>query len=106
MPCPLCRTHYRAWKHTHPLQGASAALVRQWLWELHDKINREKGAESPVSLEALTEFYAGRTSEELQHDIDTLLKVLQRATQAGQLDGMHIRGWRASLSLVRRLVGI
>jgi hypothetical protein len=111
MPCPLCRTHYRAWKHTHPLEesagSALAPLTRRWLWELHDQVNRQRGVEGGgVPFDELTTVYAGRGSAELQQDIDTLLKVLQRATQAGQLDGIHIRQWRASLSLVRRLAGI
>lgn len=110
MPCSLCRTHYRAWKHTHPLEGMAgsglAPLTRKWLWELHDTVNRQRGVEGGVGFEQLSEIYGTKSTAELQHDIDILLNVLQRATQASQLDGVHIRQWRASLSLVRRLVGL
>ena len=52
MPCKICRKHYSEWKLAHPLKtlglGDFRGNLRRWLYELHENINKRKGAKSPV----------------------------------------------------------
>ena len=110
MPCPLCRNQYRTWRLHNPIEkigflrgGALRVGARDWMWRLHENVNRDRGVQG-MTVEEAERVYAARTREELQKDVDTLLKLLTEATQIGQADPNAVRTWKASLSLMRRLV--
>ena len=110
LPCKLCQAHYKEWRTKHSLEGIRGTYLRdesrRWLWALHENVNQERGVQSGIDLSGVEVLYGGRTSAELQTDLQALLGVLQRATQVGLLDGAPLRTWKSSLSLLRRLVGI
>ena len=110
LPCKLCQAHYREWRTRHSLEGVRGTYLRdesrRWLWALHENVNEERGIKSGVDLSGVEVLYSGRTSADLQGDLETLLGVLQRATQAGLLDGAPVRVWKATLGFLRRVIGI
>ena len=110
MPCQMCRGHYRAWRTKRPLEGlyGGTDASREWLWSLHEEVNEQRGvaAEQRVPFARLGELYgAGRSRQEFQQDIDTLVAVLLRAAQQRLVDGGVVREWQKRLGLLRRLVG-
>ena len=112
MPCPMCRKHFREWRTTHSFEelmgGAEAS--RRWLWNLHEDVNgrREIPVESRIPFEELERMYgiAARRREDLQQDIDILMKVFQSAVLHRQADGAVLRAWRGKLEILRRLMGL
>lgn len=65
MPCALCRGHYKEWRTTHPIdrlpetQAEFREAVRNWLYDLHEEVNRSHGNGGRVSFEDLKEKYIG-----------------------------------------------
>jgi hypothetical protein len=112
MPCQLCRGHYRAWRTKRPLEGlfGSADASREWLWSLHEDVNERRGvaAEGRVSFAQLGEIYgpAKRGRQEIQQDMDILLKVLGQAVLERQVNGQVVREWRQKLVLLRRILSV
>jgi hypothetical protein len=112
MPCPLCRRHFRTWKIHNPIEAfaglrgfALAEASVDWLWRLHDNVNKDRGVEG-LTKEASFTFYAARIREDFQQDIEALAAVLTTATQTGQVKPEAVRIFRATLVLLRRLSGI
>ena len=110
MPCQLCRGHYRTWRGKRPLEGlyGGADASREWLWSLHEDVNgrREVPAEQRLAFARLAELYgAARTRQDLQQDIQSLVEVLQRASQQRLIDGGFLREWQKRVAALRRLVG-
>ena len=110
LPCKLCQMHYREWRARHSLEGIRGSYLRdesrRWLWALHENVNEERGVKSGIDLSGVEALYGVRTTSDLQADLEALLGVLQRATQAGLLDGTPLRVWKSTLSLLRRTIGI
>lgn len=46
LPCPLCETHFHAWRSSVPDPSGSGDAVRTWLLDLHNAVNvrNEAGA--------------------------------------------------------------
>jgi hypothetical protein len=112
MPCQLCRRHFRTWKIHHPIEAFAglrslglAEASADWLWRLHDGVNKERGVEG-LTKEDAAAFYTGRTREDFQQDIEALAAVLTTATQTGQIKPEAVRIFRATLVLLRRLTGV
>ena len=109
LPCKLCQAHYREWRTRHSLEGVRGTYLRdesrRWLWALHENVNEERGVQSGIDLSGVEALYSGRSAGEMQADLETLLGVLQRATQTGLLDGGPVRTWKGTLGLFRRVVG-
>jgi hypothetical protein len=111
MPCQLCRGHYRAWRTKRPLEAlfGSADASREWLWALHEAVNDQKevAAEGRVAFAQLAETYgpAKRGRQEIQQDMDILLKVLAQAALERQVNGQVLREWRQKVVMLRRLLG-
>ena len=65
LPCKTCQKHYREWFQTHSpdsfIAGSYMDLqesLRAWLFALHENVNRSRGVESGITLDALKERYA------------------------------------------------
>ena len=66
LPCQKCQKHYREWLISHPpetwiqtnqimnLQDS----MREWIYQLHENVNRDREVISGVSLESLSEKYS------------------------------------------------
>ena len=112
LPCPMCQNHYRAWLKANPIAvfltirspAAFAEAAQEWLWRLHNSINRDRGL-SEMTEEDAKALYASKTSGEMQQALDRLLNVLAEAKLQRLIDGVYTREWRAKLAHLRRLLG-
>ena len=127
MPCQLCRGHYRAWRTARPLEGlfGSADASREWLWALHEDVNERRGVAADgrvtgqatpgrsalpqaeaVTFAQLGDVYgaAKRGRQEIQQDMDILLKVLGQAALERLVNGQMVREWRQKVVLLRRIM--
>jgi hypothetical protein len=57
LPCPSCRVHYQKYMSEHPIDASSREALVQWVYDLHDSVNKRKGKESP-SRAAVDAFYS------------------------------------------------
>ena len=113
LPCPLCQKHYRDWLRMHPPKRfldkrnptGFYEAAQKWLWDLHDKINEQRGVER-MSLEEAKELYSTKTTADLQRALERLLEVLERAKLQRLIDGIHAREWRQKLALLRGFLKI
>lgn len=91
------------------MNGARGFALRddavEWLWSLHENVNRERAVVG-LTREECDTFYSARTSVEMNQDISALNTSLSRATQTGAVDPIAVRTWKAVLSLIRRLVNV
>lgn len=106
MPCAKCRVHYKAWRISHPTERFITSCdlradAREWLWALHEEVNRERGLVGP-SLEELSGIYASRASHEIQEDAQAVLAVFQRAVLERLIPPETIHAFRNALSMLRR----
>jgi len=118
MPCALCRTHYKTWcKKTgasHPISAIQGrgeefrVAARTWLWELHEEVNNSRGISMGTRppLSEMPALYGSRTTEALDADVQLFFTVLKEAALIHQVDGAAVRQFRASLGLLRKLIGI
>jgi len=112
LPCPLCQNHYRAWLKANPTAAfltirspaAFAEAAQEWLWRLHNSINRDRGLSEMTAEDAKT-LYASKTSADMQQALDRLLNVLAEAKLQRLIDGIYTREWRGKLVNLRRLLG-
>jgi len=111
LPCPMCQNHYRAWLKANPIAGflsirspaAFAEAAQEWVWRLHNSINRERGLDE-MSLEDAKALYATKTSTDMQQALERLMDVLNRAKLLRLIDGIYALEWRGKLRNMRRLL--
>lgn len=58
IPCPACAAHYQEYLNKHPIDASSREALVNWMYELHDSVNKRKGKTSP-SRAAVDAHYAG-----------------------------------------------
>jgi hypothetical protein len=58
IPCPACAAHYQDYLNKNPIDASSREALVNWMYELHDSVNRRKGKTSP-SRAAVAAHYAG-----------------------------------------------
>ena len=119
LPCAICRTHYRAWCKKvgcpHPIPSfqrrngeAFREAARIWLWELHEQVNtsRDLPMEGRPACSDLPALYGSTTTDALDTDVQLFFTVLKEATLLQQVDGAAIHKFRATLGLLRKLIGV
>ena len=112
LPCPMCQNHYRAWLKGNPVSAflslrspaAFAEAAQEWLWRLHNSINKERGL-GEMSLEDAKALYATKTSGDMQQALERLMHVLDQAKLQRLIDGAYALEWRGKLRNMRRLLG-
>ncbi len=109
MPCAKCRAHFKAWRLAHPTERFITSYdlrtdAREWLWSLHEEVNREKGVAGPT-LEELPGLYGSRTGQEIQEDVKVVLAVFQQAVLERLIAPEAVQAFRNSLSMLRRFSG-
>ena len=62
--------------------------------------------EAGPALSELPALYGSTTTDALEADIQSFLAVLKEAALLHQVDGVAIRKFRATLALLRKLVGL
>lgn len=109
MPCAKCRAHFKAWRSSHSVERFITSYdlradAREWLWSLHEEVNREKGVAGPA-LEELPGLYGSRTGQEIQEDLRAVLAVFQQAVLERLIVPEAVQAFRNSLSMLRRFSG-
>ena len=109
MPCQLCRVHYRAWRTDHPLEEIDKLRgymlktgVRQWLYDLHEDVNRSRGIESGLTLEEIEEMYKSTDLKEAWGDFFTKVKL---TTEVGLVSQSVLQNFHRRYGMLRKIVG-
>jgi hypothetical protein len=109
IPCARCRAHYKDWRTKHPIdhfarfQGPFLRQkAREWLWGLHDEINRENGLMSPA-IESITEVYSSKTEADVQKAVDLCLVEFKKAIPA-VVGPAALRTFQTNLTMLRRFL--
>lgn len=105
MPCLACRNHFREWSGRRPAERAVVRdLAREWLWSLHNEVNRERNVTGPA-LELLPDLYGRRTSQELNDDYKKLLECFQTAVQQRMVPPEAFMTFKMRIVTLRQIVG-
>jgi len=112
LPCALCKGHYTAYIKTHfdfdilkstppLLEDKRRELLRRWIWELHEDVNRRRECiANIVPYESLESIYGVATtikfSEEREHFYEILLRA-QRQKIVERDDVMSLKRIISSL---------
>jgi hypothetical protein len=104
MPCEKCRRHYHEYRVKNPFeefarkrgQGLRKA-VRDWLYILHEAVNKKNGVESNVLLENLESMYK---PVKIQDAWVTLHKVLVESVASGLVLGENVKSFARHLGLL------
>jgi hypothetical protein len=109
MPCQLCRTHYHQWRKDHPLEEIDKLRgfllktgVREWLYNLHENVNRSRGIESGITLEQIPEMYKQVDFKEAWGDFYTQIK---SSTEIGLVSQTVLQAFHRRFGMLRKLVG-
>ena len=109
MPCLLCRNHYRMWKKKHPVDGFAAykgeilrLMVREWLYNLHEEINHDRGVVSNLRLEDLTELYKNVS---IGDEWNTYLQKIKKSSEMGLMKPGALANFNRHLVILRKLTG-
>ena len=85
IPCARCRAHYREWRIKHPIDAFNTyqgvflrQKAREWLWGLHDSINKENNIVGPP-IEQLAEIYGKFSNENIQKNMDICIVDFKKA---------------------------
>ena len=110
LPCAMCRTHYKAWRASHPLEyfltyrgEMFKEKLRYWLWELHESVNKSRGVEE-FSIERLGETYRQIDKHELNQSVSTLVKIFEKSIAYRQVNPSYVADWRHALVFLRKLI--
>jgi hypothetical protein len=112
LPCPMCQNHYRAWLKANPVAmflslrspAAFGEAAQEWLWRLHNSINKERGL-GEMTAEDAKALYSTKTSADMQQALERLMHVLDQAKLQRLIDGIYTLEWRGKLRNIRRLSG-
>jgi len=109
MPCQLCRNHYHQWRKEHPLEDIDKLRgymlktgVRQWLYDLHENVNRSKGIESGITLEQIPELYKDINFKDVWGEFYMRLK---QSTEVGLVSQTVLQNFHRRFGILRKLVG-
>ncbi len=109
MPCQLCRSHYHQWRKDHPLEeidrlrGFQLRLgVREWLYGLHEDVNRSRGIESGLTSEQVADLYKQVDFKEAWSDFFTKVKL---STEIGLVSQTALQAFHRRFGMLRKLVG-
>jgi hypothetical protein len=109
MPCQLCRNHYHQWRKDHPLEEIDKLRghmlktgVREWLYNLHENVNRSRGIESGITLDMIPEMYKNVDFKEAWGEYFTKVKV---STEIGLVSQTVLEAFHRRLGMLRKVVG-
>ena len=108
LPCLKCQAHYREWIRLHPPNTTRYGEylqddIRQWLYTLHENVNKERNIVSGISLESVRDMYKDinpRTSASY------LRSVYQRGLQSGVLKPEEWKSAWRHLDFLLRAIGL
>ena len=104
MPCEKCRKHYKEYRVKNPYdifaQRRGLGLkrgVREWLYLLHEAVNKKNGVESGLLLENMESMY---TDVKIQDAWTPLNQVLMTSVSSGLILSENLKSFRRHLSLL------
>jgi hypothetical protein len=109
MPCQLCRNHYNQWRKEHPLEEIDKLrgpmlkiAVREWVYNLHENVNKTRLAESGITLEMIPDMYKDVDFKEAWSEF--FLKV-KASTEIGLVSQTVLQSFHRRLGMLRKIVG-
>ena len=109
MPCEKCRRHDHEYRVKNPydlfMQRRGLGLkrgVREWLYNLHEMVNKRNGVESRLLLEDLEPMYK---DVKIQDAWAPLNKVLMTSVSSGLIISENLKSFRRHLSLLLTAIG-
>jgi len=104
MPCEKCRKHYKEYRIKNPYDifaqrrglGLKKA-VREWLYLLHETVNKKNGTESRLLLENMESMYK---DVKIQDAWTPLNQVLMTSVSSGLVLSENLKSFRRHLSLL------
>jgi len=104
MPCEKCRKHYKEYRVKNPydifMQRRGLGLkkgVREWLYLLHETVNKKNGVESRLLLENMESMYK---DVKIQDAWTPLNQVLMTSVSSGLILSENLKSFRRHLSLL------
>jgi hypothetical protein len=76
--------------------------VREWLYNLHENVNRSRGIESGITLDMIPEMYKNVDFKEAWGEYFTKVKV---STEIGLVSQTVLEAFHRRLGMLRKLVG-
>lgn len=109
MPCEKCRKHYKEYRVKNPYdifaQRRGLGLkrgVREWLYMLHETVNKKNGTESQLLLENMESMYK---DVKIQDAWTPLNQVLMTSVSSGLILSENLKSFRRHLSLLLTAIG-
>jgi hypothetical protein len=109
MPCPMCRSHYRAWRKDHPLEQIAALrgsafreAVRLWLYNLHENVNRQRDVVSNITISDCETLYMNIPIRDIWIEYG---KIIQGSLYTRQVSLSALQNFTRHFTLFRKLVG-
>jgi len=109
MPCEKCRKHYKEYRVMNPFdifaQRRGLGLkkgVREWLYMLHETVNKKNGTESLLLLKDMEPMYK---DVKIQDAWAPLNQVLMTSVSSGLILSENLKSFRRHLSLLLTAIG-
>jgi hypothetical protein len=109
MPCEKCRRHYHEYRLKNPFEEFSKKrgqalrkAVREWLYVLHETVNKRNGVEPHVLLENLESMYK---PVKIQEAWTALHKVLVESVATGLILSENVKSFSRHLALLITAIG-
>ena len=109
MPCEKCRRHYHEYRLKNPFEEFSKKrgqglrkAVREWLYVLHETVNKRNGVEPHVRLEDLESMYK---PVKIQEAWAALHKVLVESVATGLVLSENVKSFSRHLALLITAIG-
>jgi Erv1 / Alr family len=109
MPCEKCRKHYKEYRVKNPydvfMHRRGLGLkrdVREWLYMLHETVNKRNGVESRLLLEDMEPMYK---DVKIQDAWAPLNQVLMTSVSSGLILSENLKSFRRHLSLLLTAIG-
>jgi hypothetical protein len=109
MPCEKCRKHYKEYRVKFPyeifMQKRGVGLkkgVREWLYMLHETVNKKNGVESRLLLEDIESLYKDVKIQDIWIPLN---KVLMTSVSSGLILSDNLKSFRRHLSLLLTAIG-
>ena len=58
LPCPICKKHFTAYLLSHPINPFNREFIRNWLYNIHNKVNNVTEKLNIITIEQIPEIYS------------------------------------------------
>ena len=108
LPCHRCQKHYREWVQQHPPNTTRYGEylqddIREWLYNLHENVNKQRDITSGIQLESVKDMYNGKNPRTTAL---YMRSVYQRGLQSGMLKPEEWKSAWKHLDMLLRTIGV